>query len=89
MPSKRPGQRLCDIVENADLIVEFTAAMSFDQYLADARTRLAVERCLSIIAEAARKLGTEAETRCPEFDGPTSGGAVTGSGTSIRASDIG
>jgi uncharacterized protein with HEPN domain len=28
---------------------------------------LAVERCLSIIAEAARKLGTEAETRCPEI----------------------
>jgi uncharacterized protein with HEPN domain len=67
MPSKRPGQRFRDIVENADLIVEFTAAMSFDQYLADARTRLAVERCLSIIAEAARKLGTEAEIRCPEI----------------------
>jgi uncharacterized protein with HEPN domain len=40
--------------------------MPFDQYLADARTRLAVERCRSILAEAARKLGTEAESRCPE-----------------------
>jgi uncharacterized protein with HEPN domain len=27
---------------------------------------LAVERCLSILAEAARKLGAEAESRCPE-----------------------
>jgi uncharacterized protein with HEPN domain len=41
--------------------------MSFDQYLTAARTRLAVERCLSIIAEAARKLGTDADTRCPEI----------------------
>ena len=67
MPSKRPGQRFRDIVENIDLILQFTAEMSFDQYLADAQTRLAVDRCLSIIAEAARKLGTEAETRCPEI----------------------
>ena len=67
MPSKRPGQRFRDIVENIDLIVQLTAGMSFDQYLADARTRLAVERCLSIIAEAARKSGTEAETTCPEI----------------------
>jgi uncharacterized protein with HEPN domain len=67
MPSKRPNQRFRDIVENIDLIVQFTAGMSFDQYLADSRTRLAVERCLSIVAEAARKLGTEAEARCPEI----------------------
>jgi uncharacterized protein with HEPN domain len=67
MPSNRPAQRFRDIIENIDLIVQFTANMPFDQYLADARTRLAVERCLSIVAEAARKLGTEAETRCPEI----------------------
>ena len=67
MPSKRPDQRFGDITENIDLIVQFTAGMSFDQYLTDARTRLAVERCLSIIAEAARKLGTDADTRCPEI----------------------
>jgi uncharacterized protein with HEPN domain len=67
MPSKRPDQRFRDIVENIDLIVQFTAGMSFDQYLTDVRTRLAIERCLSIIAEAARKLGTEAEIRCPEI----------------------
>jgi hypothetical protein len=30
-------------------------------------TRLAVERCLLIISEAARKLGPEAEARCPEI----------------------
>jgi uncharacterized protein with HEPN domain len=67
MPSKRPNQRFRDIVENIELIVQFTAGMSFDQYLADVRTRMAVERCLSIVAEAARKLGAEAETRCPEI----------------------
>jgi hypothetical protein len=49
MPSKRPDQRLRDIIENSGLTAEFTAGMSYDQYLADARTRLAVERGLSII----------------------------------------
>jgi uncharacterized protein with HEPN domain len=67
MPSRRPDQRLRDIVEHIDLIVQFTAGMTFDQYVADARTRFAVERCLSIISEAARKLGIEAEASCPEI----------------------
>ena len=67
MPSRRPDQRFRVIADNSDLIAGFTAGMSFDHYLADTRTRLAVERCLSIIAEAARKLENEAEIRCPEI----------------------
>jgi uncharacterized protein with HEPN domain len=59
--------RFRDIVESIDLILEFTKGMEFDQFLMDDRTRLAVERCLLIISEAARKLGSEAEARCPEI----------------------
>jgi uncharacterized protein with HEPN domain len=67
MPSSRPELRLRNIVENVDLILEFTNDMKFDEFLSDDRTRLAVERCLLIISEAARKLGSEAEDRCPEI----------------------
>jgi uncharacterized protein with HEPN domain len=65
LPSDRPEQRFADIVENIDLIAAFTAGMGYDQFAADLRTRLAVERCLAIISEAAAKLGAEAERRCP------------------------
>jgi uncharacterized protein with HEPN domain len=67
MPSSRAELRFRDIVENIDLILAFTKGMELDRFLADNRTRLAVERCLSIISEAARKLGSEAEARCPEI----------------------
>jgi uncharacterized protein with HEPN domain len=38
-----------------------------ERFLSDDRTRLAVERCLLIISETARKLGKDAEARCPEI----------------------
>lgn len=65
MPSDRALQRFRDIVDNIERIVGFTADMDLDGFAADDRTRLAVERCLSIISEAAVKLGSEAERRCP------------------------
>ena len=67
MPSSRPELRFRDIVEGIDFILKFTKGMELEQFLADHRTRLAVERCLSIISEAARKLGSEAEALCPEI----------------------
>jgi uncharacterized protein with HEPN domain len=70
MPSSRSELRFGNIVENIDLILEFTKDMEFDAFLADDRTRLVVERCLLIISEAARKLGSEAEQRCPEIPWP-------------------
>ena len=80
MPSSRAELRFRDIVENIDLILEFTKGMELDRFLADNRTRLAVERCLSIISEAARKLGSEAEARCPEIPW----GQVRGLGNWLR-----
>lgn len=80
MPSDRSELRFGDIVENIDLILKFTKGMEFDQFLADDRTRMAVERCLLIIGEAARKLGSEAEARCPEIPW----GQVRGMGNWLR-----
>jgi uncharacterized protein with HEPN domain len=67
MPSSRPELRFRHIVENIDLILESTRDMDFNQFLSDDRTPLAFERCLLIISEAARKLGSGAEGRCPEI----------------------
>lgn len=65
MSSARPRQRFTDIVENIDRIAGFTEGMDRDSFVSDIRTRLAVERCLLIIAEAAVKLGDLAETLAP------------------------
>ena len=56
MPSEKPVQRLSDILENVDWIIEYTRGQSFQMFAQDRRTRDAVERCLLRIAEAARKL---------------------------------
>ena len=65
MPSSRPAQRFNDIKRHIEFIRQFTVGMSFGDFLADDRTRLAVERCLQIISEAATKLGADAEDLCP------------------------
>jgi uncharacterized protein with HEPN domain len=80
MPSRRPELRFRDIVPSIDFILKFTKGMELDQFLADDRTRLAVERCLLIIREAGRKLGPEAEARCPEIPW----GQVRGLGNWLR-----
>lgn len=66
-PPRRAELRFRHIVENIDLIVEFTDRMGFVQFTKDARTRMAVERGLLIISEAANRLGPQAEQRCPEI----------------------
>ena len=56
MPSDKPVQRLNDILENIDWIIEYTRGQSFRSFAQDRRTHDAVERYLLRIAEAARKL---------------------------------
>lgn len=65
MPSSRPRQRLCDIVENIDAICEYTAGMSEDDYRNNRLVRDAVERCFMRVSEAAIKLGGEAQSYAP------------------------
>ncbi len=62
MPSKDPAQRFEDILQNVELIEEFTAGMDLTGFTHDAKTTNATEPCLERISEPQRKLGDTAET---------------------------
>ena len=68
MPSKNPAQRLRDVLENIDLIGEFTRGLSYGGFVADTRTVYAVVRALEIVSEATRKLPPDLKARYPEID---------------------
>jgi uncharacterized protein with HEPN domain len=63
----RDAARLWDMLDAARAAVEFTAGQQFQQFLADRKTRNAVERNLEIIGEAARCVSTDAKERHPEI----------------------
>jgi len=65
VPSRRPGVRFQDILENVQLIRDYLTGMDRAAFENDRRTRDAVERCLERISEAAAKLGAEAERLAP------------------------
>lgn len=44
---------------------DFTEGMAFEDYQKDARTRYAVERCVEIISEAARRMPQEVQEKHP------------------------
>lgn len=67
MASSRPRQRFGDIIKNIDRIAEFTDGMDVDAYEGDIMKQFAVERALSIISEAAKKLEPLAEEISPEI----------------------
>jgi uncharacterized protein with HEPN domain len=52
MPQRDPGVYLEDIEYYADAAIRFIATYSLEQYLADEKTRAAVERVLEICGEA-------------------------------------
>ena len=52
MPQRDPGVYLEDIEYYADAAVRFIAHYSLEQYLADEKTRAAVERVLEVCGEA-------------------------------------
>ena len=57
----RPGdrERLLHIIEAIDWIAEFAGAMDFDEFQADRKTQLSVERSFEIMGEAANHLSPE------------------------------
>jgi len=66
---------LFDIQEAISAIAEFTKGMTFEAYLADARTRAAVERKFEIVGAACSRL----RDRCPEvFETIESGHQIIG-----------
>lgn len=68
MPSNNPEQRLQEILENIDLVGEFTAGLLYGSFVADTRTVYAVVRALEIVSEATRRLPVELKERHPEID---------------------
>ncbi|MCC6590656.1 MAG: DUF86 domain-containing protein [Bryobacterales bacterium] len=70
MSSRKPAQRLMDIIENANAIARYTAGMDFSSFIGDRRTCDAVERCLERITEAAAKLGPFAVELMPNQPWP-------------------
>lgn len=52
MPQRDPGVYLEDIEHYAEAAVRFVAGYSLEEYLADEKTRAAVERVLEICGEA-------------------------------------
>ena len=56
MSQRDPGVYLEDIEHYAGLAISFTTALSLEQYLADDKTRAAVERVLEVCGEALNQL---------------------------------
>jgi len=63
VPSRDPGQRLQDIIDNIDAVRGFIADMSFDSFASDRKTYYAVVRALEIISEASRRLPDDLKSR--------------------------
>ena len=66
-PEEREAAHLWDMLEAARLVLEFTQGYSFEQFVEDIKTRLAVERELEIIGEASRRLSEDFRSRHPEI----------------------
>jgi uncharacterized protein with HEPN domain len=56
MPQRDPGVYLEDIEHYAAAAVRFTSGFSLEQYMADEKTRAAVERVLEVCGEAMSNL---------------------------------
>jgi uncharacterized protein with HEPN domain len=67
--SERQTSRLQDRLENIARIERFTAGFDEAAFTADEKSMFAVFHALPIISEAARRLGSDAETSAPEQRG--------------------
>lgn len=67
MPSKNPQAVLKDIQVNITLARQFTANLSFDEFVNDRKTVYAVIRALEIISEASRRLPDAIKKRYPNI----------------------
>ncbi len=65
MPSDKPLQRLKDIAENIDWILQYTDGLRYRNFVENRLVRDAVERCLLRISEAAKKLEGTADELVP------------------------
>jgi uncharacterized protein with HEPN domain len=67
MSERTDGDFLNDIREAARRIKAYTAAMTYDQFLADIKTQDAVVRNLEIIGEATKGISSALRAKYPEM----------------------
>ena len=58
---------LSDIERHIGLATQFVEGLDYESFRDDARTVLAVTRCLEIVSEASRRLPDELKTRYPSI----------------------
>lgn len=58
---------LRDMLENAELALQFVVGMKYDQFFEDEKSTYAVMRALEIIGEAARKVPEDVRDAYPEI----------------------
>lgn len=66
-PLERDAAHLWDMLDAAKQVAGFSAGLGLEQLLADTRTRLAIERVLEIIGEAAKRVSAETAAQHPEI----------------------
>lgn len=66
-PLERDAAHLWDMLDAAKQVVGFSVGLELEQLLADARTRLAIERALEIVGEAAKRVSAETVAQHPEI----------------------
>jgi uncharacterized protein with HEPN domain len=67
MSSSRLTERFQDIITHIDDVRGYTEGLSKDDLQSDRKTRQAVERCISVISEAAVKLGDMGSKYAPDI----------------------
>ena len=67
MPFSDPYRHLADIYESIVAVESFVEGMTFEEFCAEEKTVAAVERKLSVISEAAVRLGEEGPRLCPDI----------------------
>ena len=65
-PEKTDPAYLLDMLRYAQLVQTLVKDLDFDRFESDTTTRLAVERAIEIIGEAARKVSREFQQQHPE-----------------------
>ena len=68
MPFRDPELHLQHILASIAYIEDFLGDRDYASYVADLKTKFAVERQLQILTEAAFRLGDEAQVLCPYVD---------------------
>ena len=89
-PEERDAAHLWDMLDAARTIRDFTAGVELGAFLANRKLRLALERLVEIIGEAARRVSIGSGTSTRRFFGArSSASAMCSLTTTTRSSPIG